>query len=176
MQHRQRNIIEDNHYQTFKELARQHIVNRVMHYAGLMGAPVSRVAIRNQRRRWGSCSSKGNLNFNYKLYFVGPELLDYVVVHELCHLREFNHGPKFWQAVAFVVPEYQACIDKLRRLELETRMCPLALKSRATHLTEKVINMELKTIKRPAPTKRKTRKKQIYPGTLIHAILRRLSL
>lgn len=76
-----------------------------------------RVAIRNQRRCWGSCSSKKNLNFNYKLLFLPPDLRDYVIVHELCHLVHLNHGQNFWMLVSEQVPDYQLHRLELRRLE-----------------------------------------------------------
>ena len=67
-----------------------------------------RIAIRDQKSRWGSCSRKGNLNFNWKLIMAPPPALDYVVIHELCHLHEFNHSPRFWQLVAAQMPEYES--------------------------------------------------------------------
>jgi predicted metal-dependent hydrolase len=66
-----------------------------------------RITVRNQRTRWGSCSSKGNLNFNCLLMLAPPDILDYVVVHELCHRKEMNHSPKFWAEVAKVIPDYK---------------------------------------------------------------------
>lgn len=67
----------------------------------------ARVTIREQKTRWGSCSRKGNLNFNWKLIRAPQEALDYVVVHELCHLYEFNHSPGFWRMVESVLPDYE---------------------------------------------------------------------
>ncbi|HEV7448999.1 MAG TPA: M48 family metallopeptidase [Candidatus Paceibacterota bacterium] len=78
---------------------------------------VRRVFIKNSKSRWGSCSSRGNLNFNYKLLFVPPQVLDYVVVHELCHLRHFNHGPEFWALVAEVLPNHKELRRALRVAE-----------------------------------------------------------
>ena len=72
-----------------------------------VGLPYGRVAIREQRTRWGSCSSKHNLNFNWKLVLAPPEALTYVVIHELCHLKDFNHSPRFWQEVKNRMPEYE---------------------------------------------------------------------
>jgi predicted metal-dependent hydrolase len=81
---------------------------RVAHFAPLVGVSYGRITIRNQRTRWGSCSGKGNLNFNCLLMLAPPEVLDYVVVHELCHRREMNHSPRFWALVEQVLPDWQA--------------------------------------------------------------------
>ena len=77
-------------------------------YAGQMGVRYSRVTIRAQHTRWGSCSRKGNLNFNCLLMLCPLEVREYVVVHELCHLKEMNHSPRFWQEVKNVLPGYEA--------------------------------------------------------------------
>jgi len=83
------------------------ISKRVSHFASLMNVTVGKVTIRNQKTRWGSCSSKGNLNFNCLLMLCPEEVRDYVVVHELCHRRELNHSVRFWQEVKKVLPDYQ---------------------------------------------------------------------
>lgn len=83
------------------------IPGRVAHFAPLVGVTYGRITVRNQRTRWGSCSSKGNLNFNCLLMLAPPGILDYVVVHELCHRKEMNHSPKFWAEVANVMPDYK---------------------------------------------------------------------
>ena len=85
------------------------IPQRVAHYAPLVGVSYGRITIRNQRTRWGSCSSLGNLNFNVLLMLCPPEVLDSVVVHELCHLRHPNHGKDFYAEVLRVFPDYRAC-------------------------------------------------------------------
>lgn len=79
---------------------------RVAHFAPLVGVTYGRITIRNQRTRWGSCSSRGNLNFNCLLMLTPPEVIDYVVVHELCHRKEMNHSQLFWNEVARVLPGY----------------------------------------------------------------------
>ncbi len=80
---------------------------RVAYFAAVIGVDYGRITIRSQRTRWGSCSSKGNLNFNCLLMLMPPEIQDYVVVHELCHRKEMNHSAAFWQEVAHVIPDYK---------------------------------------------------------------------
>lgn len=87
-------------------LALARIRGRLAHFAPRIGRAPGRIAIRDQKTRWGSCSQKGNLNFNWKLILAPPEALDYVVVHELCHLREFSHSPRFWALVESQMPDY----------------------------------------------------------------------
>ena len=84
------------------------IPERVAHYAPLIGVSYGRITIRNQRSKWGSCSSKGNLNFNCLLMLTPPEVIDSVVVHELCHRKEMNHSEKFYAEVLRVFPDYWA--------------------------------------------------------------------
>lgn len=80
---------------------------RVAAFARRMQVTYGRITIRNQTGRWGSCSSTGNLNFNCLLMLAPAEVLDYVIVHELCHRRQMNHSPAFWQEVANVLPDYK---------------------------------------------------------------------
>ena len=89
-----------------RERAREIINARVEHWAGALGLDYNRVFIKDQRTLWGSCSVKKNLNFNLRLASVPPETLDYVVIHELCHLREMNHSKKFWAHVGAACPGY----------------------------------------------------------------------
>lgn len=87
--------------------AKQTLPERVAHYASLLGVSYGRITIRAQRSRWGSCSAKGNLNFNCLLMLAPPEVRDYVVVHELCHRLELNHSQRFWAWVERIVPDYK---------------------------------------------------------------------
>ncbi len=105
------------HYQTHKELAREVIIKRLEYWNQFYQLTYNRVAIRNQRRCWGSCTSKGNLNFSYKLIFLPPALLDYIVVHELCHLAELNHGKSFWALVERTLPDYRDRVQALKHIE-----------------------------------------------------------
>lgn len=80
---------------------------RCGHYALLMGVSYGTITIREQKTRWGSCSAKGNLNFNWKLVLMPPEILDYVVVHELAHRLQMNHSAAFWAEVGKILPDYR---------------------------------------------------------------------
>jgi predicted metal-dependent hydrolase len=94
-------------YAEHKERARAIVHERVAHWAPQIGVTPGRIAIRDQSTRWGSCSTKGNLNFNYRVVHIPVELVDYVVVHELCHLIEFNHSERFWSHVRTHLPSYE---------------------------------------------------------------------
>ena len=87
--------------------AKRIIPGRVRYYAKIMGVDYERITIRMQKSRWGSCSAKKNLNFNCLLMLTPDEIVDYVVVHELCHLKEMNHSPRFWAEVEKVLPDYR---------------------------------------------------------------------
>ena len=89
------------------KLAKKIIPEKVAYFARVMGVTYGRIAIRKQKTKWGRCSRDGNLNFNCLLMMAPPEVLDYVVVHELCHRLEMNHSAKFWAEVERVLPEYR---------------------------------------------------------------------
>lgn len=91
----------------YKEAARSYIPKRVAYYHAMTGGTYNHITIRSQKTRWGSCSSKGTLSFNWRLMLAPPAILDYVVVHELCHLTHMNHSPMFWQSVESVYPDYK---------------------------------------------------------------------
>lgn len=99
--------ISETKRQVYIDKARKIFLERVNYYALIMGISVGRIVIREQKTRWGSCSSKGNLNFNWKLILMPQEILDYVVVHELAHRFEMNHSPKFWNIVEGIMPDYK---------------------------------------------------------------------
>ena len=101
--------IEKLTMQEIRELADQAlkvIPERVAYYAQKVGVSYGKITIRNQKSRWGSCSSKGNLNFNCLLMLTPPEVIDSVVVHELCHRKEMNHSDRFYEEVLNVFPDY----------------------------------------------------------------------
>ena len=105
------------HYLEHKEAARCLVTNLVKHWNQFYGFEYNRIAIRNQRRCWGSCSSLKNLNFNYRILFLPPHLQDYIVVHELCHLEELNHGKEFWNLIQRQIPHYEDYIKELKYIE-----------------------------------------------------------
>ena len=84
-----------------------------------MQVTFNRIAIKEQKTRWGSCSSKGNINFNWKLMLMPEQIQDYVVVHELAHRIQMNHSEAFWQIVESILPEYRTCIQWMRKHERE---------------------------------------------------------
>lgn len=104
--------------QELRELAdraKRELPPRIRRFAKEMGVTYGRITIRCQKTRWGSCSVKGNLNFNCLLMLVPAEIQDYVLVHELAHRREMNHSPRFWRIVEEVLPDYRRRKQWLKR-------------------------------------------------------------
>ena len=104
---RQKGLLTQEEIKDLADRARAYIPQRVAYYAPLLGVQPGRITIRTQKTRWGSCSAKGNLNFNCLLMLTPPEVIDSVVVHELCHLLEMNHSNKFYNHVLSVFPDYR---------------------------------------------------------------------
>lgn len=102
-------------YLKHKERARIFVHDCLRRHAHVYGLEYNRVCIKNLCRNWGSCSTKRNLNFNYKLIHLPEPLAEYIVVHELCHLEEFNHSKLFWELVARTVPDHKARRKALKK-------------------------------------------------------------
>ena len=100
-------VLSPEEIKDLKKKARKVFSERTAYYAPIVGADYRSISIRLQKSRFGSCSAKGNLNFNAALLLAPAEALDYVVVHELCHRLEMNHSPRFWQEVERVFPDYR---------------------------------------------------------------------
>ncbi len=111
-------ISRRKNYLLHKEVARSIVHARVRHLNQHYQVPIRKIFIKDNRSRWGSCSERGNLNFNYRLALIPGQLVDYVIAHELCHLREFNHSPKFWELVAQTVPEHKTLRKQLMKIPL----------------------------------------------------------
>ena len=90
-----------------KKYARKIFEARASYYSQFTGGTYTSISIRDQKTRWGSCSGRGTLSFNWRLILAPPEILDYVVVHELCHLTHMNHSKEFWKLVESVIPDYK---------------------------------------------------------------------
>lgn len=111
----QKRDAQKENVQKLSTLERQHLQNkacvviprRVAYYAEKLGVSYGKITLRQQKTRWGSCAANGNLNFNWLLILAPPEVLDYVVVHELCHRREMNHSQAFWKEVEKILPDYR---------------------------------------------------------------------
>lgn len=89
--------------------AKELLPRQVALFAGQMGISYGRITVRSQKKRWGSCTASGNLNFNCLLMLMPPEVRDYVIIHELCHRIQMNHSPAFWAEVQKVLPDYPRC-------------------------------------------------------------------
>lgn len=102
-------------YLSLKEKARTLVLDRLAFFNKYYNLQYNKVAIRAQSTRWGSCSANKNLNFNYKVALLPPSLLDYIVVHELCHLRQFNHSKAFWGLVSETIPDFKERVGELKK-------------------------------------------------------------
>lgn len=114
---RDRQIVIDDVEKARKWLikeARSEFLKKLALYSEILGVEYNRISVREQKTRWGSCSTGKNLNFNWKLIMMPEAVLDYVVVHELAHLIEMNHSEQFWQQVARACPEYKECRNWLK--------------------------------------------------------------
>lgn len=117
---RQRTTVSKKDYELLKESARVLVHERLEFFNTHYKFAYKKVFIKNTTTRWGSCSSHGNLNFNYKIIKLPPELADYLIVHEMCHLREMNHGPRFWSLVSETIPNYEFVNKQLKKIPLSS--------------------------------------------------------
>ncbi|MFA6391861.1 MAG: SprT family zinc-dependent metalloprotease [Patescibacteria group bacterium] len=106
-------------YLKYREAARKFAYERVEHFNQTYNFKYQKISIRNQKTRWGSCSGKGNLNFNYKIIHLPMNIADYIIVHELCHLKEMNHSKKFWDLVSLSFPDHKGIRKELKRLSID---------------------------------------------------------
>ncbi|HSR89563.1 MAG TPA: SprT family zinc-dependent metalloprotease [Candidatus Udaeobacter sp.] len=110
------NRVGAQEYRSLKMQAKILVREKIAKLNQIYNFPFNRVSIKNIRSRWGSCSKKGNLNFNYKIIHLPVELAEYIVAHEICHLKELNHSSRFWALVARAVPDYKARRQKLKSI------------------------------------------------------------
>ncbi len=103
-------------YLKHKESAREIVISKLAQFNMHYGYTYGRITIRNQKSRWGSCSKCGNLNFNFKIALLPERLVDYIVVHELCHLGQFNHSQDFWNLVGEMIPDYKKRVEELKKI------------------------------------------------------------
>jgi predicted metal-dependent hydrolase len=89
------------------EKAEELIKKRTAEYSVILSVKYSNIRVKDTKTRWGSCSSKGNLNFNFRILMAPERVMDYIIIHELCHLKHMNHGKMFWETVAFYMPDYE---------------------------------------------------------------------
>ena len=101
-----------------KKRARELVENRSAHFAHLYNLSYKKITVRAQKSRWGSCSAAGHLSFNYKIAVLPPHLVDYIVVHEICHLKELNHSKRFWELVGHTIPNYRALRKELGAMHI----------------------------------------------------------
>jgi len=102
-------------YKKYREQARALVHAKIKEINQIYNFSFNKIAIKNHKTRWGSCSKKRNMNFNYKIIFLPERLAVYIVAHELCHLGEFNHSQKFWNLVSRAVPDYKEARVQIRK-------------------------------------------------------------
>ncbi len=103
-------------YLKYKETARSLAILRLEYWNQFYRFSYGRISIRNQKTRWGSCSKRSNLSFNYRIALLPPELADYVILHELCHLKAFDHSDRFWKLMAQAMPDYAKRRSQIRNI------------------------------------------------------------
>lgn len=119
--HKAVRIFSKDDYLRHQNEARALVHERVTHFNNIYKLSFNNINIKSQKTRWGSCSRKKNLNLNYKILFLPEQQRDYIIVHELCHLKEFNHSRKFWLLVQMALPNYLDIRKELRKQEVYYR-------------------------------------------------------
>ena len=109
---------EELYEKYLRHVAKKYLIQRGSKLSAKFGFSVKRFSVRGQKTRWGSCSRRGNISLNYNLLKFRKEVIDYVIVHELCHLRQLNHSRKFWNEVAQILPHYKSLKKELKKLSL----------------------------------------------------------
>lgn len=105
-------------YTANKEKALCLVRNRVEYFSKLYGFEYHRISVKNQKTRWGSCSKKQNINFNYKILFLPERMADYIIVHELCHTKQLNHSRNFWNLVGGILPDYNNLRREIKQISI----------------------------------------------------------
>lgn len=106
----------------YKKQAKTYLQQKCGLFSEVMGLRHGEIKVNSAKTRWGSCNRKGDINFTYRLLFAPEELIDYVVVHELAHLKEMNHSARFWSVVEQIMPDYRARRKKLREFEHQVEL------------------------------------------------------
>ena len=110
---------EREKYLKHRNEALEFVKERVNYYGRICKVKFNKITVKNQKTKWGSCSKKRNLNFNYKILLLPRHIADYIVVHELCHLKEFNHSKRFWNLVAEIIPDYLEIRKEIKKKGLD---------------------------------------------------------
>ncbi len=109
---------EQRIYLRYKDSALRFVAERIKYFNKIYNFKFNNIRVKNQKTCWGSCSRRGNLNFSYRLIFLPQYLADYIIVHELCHLKELNHSKNFWNLVIKAVPDYHQLRKKLKIIKI----------------------------------------------------------
>ena len=113
--------IKDDQFEVYKDEAKKVVERRIKHFNKIYGFKFGKITIKAQKTKWGSCSKKGNLNFNFKIVALPKDIRDYIIVHELCHLKEFNHSQKYWNLVAKSIPNFRSIKNQLNNIGLNIK-------------------------------------------------------
>jgi len=115
-------LIENAFRNWYKKIAYESMQDRLDYYCKIIGMNYNSMRIKEQKARWGSCSKKGNLNFNWKLIMSPQWIIDYVIIHEVCHLRYLDHSKEFWKMVSLYMPDYKKAQEWLKKNGMGLRL------------------------------------------------------